>query len=156
MEDQTRKKTEENLVIATIPDRIDDLVKIKTAPGGLKHSTTLLVQAMDQLGIQLQRLRGVKAQVPSPHPEYLTHPVEVPEGHHQLPDDGVETGAEPPARDDGSPGSRRVEEDSFARAGLRVGDGVGGRGEIEEDVSEDNVGLGDVESVGRVVEWVVV
>lgn len=155
MEYQTWK-TEENLVKAAIPDSIDDLVKIKTTPRGLKHSATLLVQAVDQLGIQLHRLRGVESPVASLHPEYLTHPVEVPEGHHQLPDDGVETRAEPPARDDGSPGSRRVEEDSVARAGSMVGGGVGGRGEIVEDVSEDDVVLGDVEAVGRVVEWVAV
>jgi hypothetical protein len=85
-----------------------------------------------------------------------SNPVEVPEGHHQLPDDGVETGAEPPARDDCSPGSRRVEEDSVARAGSMVGGGVEGRREIYEDVSEDDVVLGDVEAVGRVVEWVAV
>jgi hypothetical protein len=37
-----------------------------------------------------------------------------------------------------------------------VGGGVEGRGEIYEDVSEDDVVLGDVEAVGRVVEWVAV
>jgi hypothetical protein len=100
----------------------------------------------------------VEPAVPVADAEDGAHAVELPEPDDELPDDGVRAGAEPAAGDDGRAHAGRVERDLAGRPGAVVGcEGAasGGRGGgVEEDVAEDDVGGGDEEGRGRVVERV--
>ncbi|PON57664.1 hypothetical protein PanWU01x14_172120, partial [Parasponia andersonii] len=147
-------------VKAAILDSINDLVKIKAAPRGLQRRTAPLVPVMHNLGTELHRPRRVKPAVPGRDAEDLTDAVELPEAIDELPDDGVEARAEPPAGDDGGPDGEGVEEDVAAGAGAVVeqvrGMGREGPGEVVDDLSEDDVTGADVESLRGVEEGVLV
>lgn len=85
--------------------------------------------------------------------EDVADAVELPEADDELPEDGVEARAEPPAGDDRGARAGGVHGDPRARPRAAVGDERGRRrgGEVEEGVAEGDVTRGDVEG-GRRVE----
>ena len=85
--------------------------------------------------------------------EDVADAVELVEPHDELPEHGVEPGAEPPAGDERGARRGRVDGDLPAGPRAAVGDERGRRrgGQVEEGVAEGNVPRRDVEG-GRRVE----
>lgn len=120
---------------------------------------------MNNLWVERKGFCGVKPSVPSGDTEYMTHPIEVPQTHHELPDNGVETRAKTSAGHDGSANVRRLEVDMIAGSGAVVGESRrgrgGGAGEVERDLMDYDVVLGQIEGfslggvkVRVVIHWV--
>ena len=135
-------------------------MEIETASRSLKDGATPPVPVVSELGVELEGLPRVKPPVPGGHTEDLTHPIQVPQAHHQLPDYGVEARAESPARDNGGPHLRGLEEHVLAGAGAVVSEEWGRSGEgpreVVGDLAENDVGSADVEAFHRVKVWILV
>lgn len=153
-------EVEANLIKSSILDSIHDLLKIESAPGGLKSGATPLVPAVNQPRIKWHRVGGVEPPIAPKHTVYLSHPIEVPKPHNQLPNDGIHAWAESAAGDDRGPGCAGVEEDAFAGASPVVsqleGRCRGGGRKVEDNLAKDDVGGRYVEAGWSVVEAVVV
>ncbi|KAA8544977.1 hypothetical protein F0562_019806 [Nyssa sinensis] len=150
-----------NLVKAEILNGIDNLINIKATPRSLQHGPTHPVPVVHKLRIEAHGLAGIEPSVPCLHAIDLTHSVQLPQPHHQLPNHCVHSRAEPSARDDGCTHVGWVKEDQLAGTGTGVGK-VGRRrrrvevaGEVEHGLTEDYVGRGEVELVGWMVELIV-
>lgn len=101
---------------------------------------------VDHFRVEWNRLPRVKPTVTRLDTEDMADAVEVPKPNNELSDDGVETGAEAAASDDGGAHVRGVEEDLLSRSGAVVGEVQRGRGrelagEVEDDAAEDDVGV---------------
>lgn len=135
-------------------DSIDDLAEIKTATGSPKGGTALVVPVANSVRVEGEGLLvGVKASVTGGDAEDVTHTIEVPQAHHELPDDGVEARAQTPARDNRHSGIAGVHVDLLTWTGAVVGQARGGE---EHDVvwcHVEALDLGRVK-VRVVIQWV--
>lgn len=78
--------------------------------------------AVHHLRVESHGISGVKPAVSRGHAEDLPHAVDLPQTHHQLSDDRVETRAEAAAGDDGGADGSRIEAHRTPRPGAMVGD----------------------------------
>lgn len=168
----------DNLIIAAMLDGIDNLLKIKTASGGLEMGAAVLVPVVNKLGVEWEGFRRVKATVASLDTKNVTDPVEIPEAKNKLSDDGVETRAEATAGHNSSLDPGRIEQDLASWAGAVVCQGTSSTTRVAlfffftatstcccsfrlrvfvvvDDVAEDDIRWGYVEAIGLGEEGVV-